>query len=233
LLKRTSSWRVASASAFLFFAALCFLAGWYGTSRPYSGIEGETPTPQLRFSSEPGVASESLAFGVPEVYHDGAYYPICGHHFWDNHRGAAIFCQALGFTSGAKVATRRAYSVDAMPVGNCEEAPSLTKCLYKDGVSAWGDLDYDGGRCNAGREIGVKVACIEFLHTATCLTGHIEDKNTIESSLELCAQTCLETHGCGNIGYEASTGGCAMYTECPVDDAQTYPGYNSYKVNHA
>ena len=85
------------------------------------------------------------------------YYPICGHHFWDNDDGATTVCKALGFSRGARWATEDKYDVDAMPVGKCKAGEPLTKCTG--GGNEWGDLNGLHGWCKKGNTIGVKVIC--------------------------------------------------------------------------
>merc|ERR1712032_106138 len=42
------------------------------------------------------VPQEGVAFD-PRVFYNGTFYPICGHHFWDNNEGASTICRKLGF----------------------------------------------------------------------------------------------------------------------------------------
>ena len=98
---------------------------------------------------------------VPEVLFEGKYYPICGHHFWDNDFGAGSVCKSLGFTGGndihATSKTGAVYNTDAMPVGGCKEGEDLTKCTGGD--NAWGNFDFKDGKCKKGKSVGVKVTC--------------------------------------------------------------------------
>ena len=85
-------------------------------------------------------------------------YPICGHYFWDDHAGATLLCQALGFTTGYMKIYRNAFPHnDAMPVGRCRPGELLTHCTR--GGNAWGNLHYQGGWCKRGKRIGVAVMC--------------------------------------------------------------------------
>ena len=94
---------------------------------------------------------------VPEVLYEGNYYPICGHHFWDNKNGATTICKALGFAGGTKQLTRTKYTLDAMPVGECKADEPLDKCTGA--WTTWGDFDWSGKRCNKGNDVGVTVTC--------------------------------------------------------------------------
>ena len=90
-----------------------------------------------------------------EVSYKGKWYPICGHHFWDNHHGANTLCKQLGFSSGKQSPTKAKFSVDAMPVGNCGASQRLNKC--NQGGNAWGNFAYSNGWCKKGTAIGVTV----------------------------------------------------------------------------
>merc|ERR1712157_20474 len=56
--------------------------------------------------------------------------------------------------------TKDAYSTDAMPVGRCHEGESLDQCTA--GGNAFGDPEYNEGRCKKGQLVGVKVVCTNF-----------------------------------------------------------------------
>merc|ERR1712028_49015 len=104
-------------------------------------------------------ATAGVAF-VPEVMFNGNWYPICGHFFWDNNHGATTVCQELGyggFSSGTRQHVRDTYSADSMPVGECSAGQALTSC--NQGGNDWGNLEYNGGWCKAGTQIGVTVTC--------------------------------------------------------------------------
>ena len=111
---------------------------------------------------------EGKAF-VPEVLFEGKYYPICGHWFWNNTNGAKTFCNLLGFKNGIKANTNVAYSVDAMPVGQCKSGEALTKCTA--GGNAWGNFDVSDGWCKKGTNIGVTVTCDSPGMSRSCVFG--------------------------------------------------------------
>lgn len=97
----------------------------------------------------------------PEVFHGGKFHPICGHFFWDNNRGANMFCKKMGFAHGGRQHRRNKFKVDSMPVGKCgkkaEKRGDLRKCNA--GGNAWGNFGYRRGWCKAGKKIGVSVIC--------------------------------------------------------------------------
>ena len=99
---------------------------------------------------------EGKAF-VPEVLFEGKYHPICGHWFWNNHKGATAFCNLLRFKNGKMTKTHAKYNVDAMPVGQCKTGEVLTKCTA--GGNAWGNFADSNGWCQKGENIGVTVTC--------------------------------------------------------------------------
>mmetsp|Transcript_87906 Transcript_87906/g.160936 ORF Transcript_87906/g.160936 Transcript_87906/m.160936 type:complete len:1181 (-) Transcript_87906:111-3653(-) len=88
---------------------------------------------------------------VPFVYASGAFYPICGHWFWNDDGGATAVCKKLGFASGTHSKTRVQYSMDAASVGRCS-GDDLTSC----DVMTFG---VNNPSCTAGNSIGVKVSC--------------------------------------------------------------------------
>ena len=67
---------------------------------------------------------------IPMIFWNGTWSPICGHYFWDNHIGATLFCQKLGFEKG-HVSGRnsgKSYATDAFMVGKCKKSDTWTKC---------------------------------------------------------------------------------------------------------
>merc|ERR1712051_858503 len=63
----------------------------------------------------------------------------------------------LGFKKGSYKSIRNTYNVDSMPIGECKAGQPLTKCTG--GGNAWGNLNYRGGWCKKGQNIGVTVTC--------------------------------------------------------------------------
>ena len=100
----------------------------------------------------------------PEVFYQGAWYPICGTCFWDaqtaDTQNAQIktFCQKLGYAGGdAPLRTRMGIQTRAgMPVGACHDEDTadttwITECAGAScGASTW---------CRAGTAVGVVVIC--------------------------------------------------------------------------
>ena len=100
---------------------------------------------------------------TPEAYFGGQWSPICGHYFWDNHSGANIFCQKLGFESGVVAKKGLVLSKNALRVGKCKSNDDeLFNCR------TWECNDYVVGgycsnnhhaKCYAGEPAGIKVKC--------------------------------------------------------------------------
>merc|ERR1712153_64657 len=132
-------------------------------NRVYCCSDDTAPAPTLVDGSvraENGATATAGVAFVPEVMFNGNWYPICGHYFWDNNDGATTVCQGLGyggFSSGTRQHVRDTYSADSMPVGECSAGQALTSCSQ--GGNDWGNLEYNGGWCKAGTQIGVTVTC--------------------------------------------------------------------------
>ena len=99
---------------------------------------------------------------VPEVQYKGDWYPICGHHFWDNQRGAETVCKSLGFMTGKLKRTKATFKVPAMRVGKCDSGQSLSHCTF--GGNKWGDLGDE--ECKAGSRVGITITCTTSLGDA-------------------------------------------------------------------
>merc|ERR1711935_600465 len=111
-----------------------------------------------------------LENGIPEVYINGQYYPICGHFFWDNDNGVDLFCRELNYRyrSGEITHGRRGISPQRLN----KDAVSIAKC-YKDDIlksctgGGCNNLQIGGncpgafgrGRCTAGARAGIKIRC--------------------------------------------------------------------------
>ena len=96
----------------------------------------------------------------PQVYLRGVFYPICGHHFWDNHHGATTLCKNLGFASGFLKKTRAKYKQDSVRIGRCNEGQKLNRCTA--GGNHFTSLNYDNGACRKGKAVGILVKCEGF-----------------------------------------------------------------------
>ena len=127
---------------------------------------------------------------IPWIKYEQDWYPICGHYFWNNNHGASTFCKKLGFLSGSQVRTEEKYGKDAMPVGGCSPAQSLTQCTG--GGNAWGNLGYNNKQCGAGKSIGVKIVC----------TGGAANPSSCEQAVPW--NLALKTNGDSTFGYSSS-----------------------------
>jgi len=99
-----------------------------------------------------------LVDGRPDIFWDGAWIPICGHHFWDDSVGAEIVCSMLGGSGGTVKNLGATYESDAMPVGRCQMGNLLTQCTMNEG-SPFGNLDYNGVQCRMGEEVAIRIDC--------------------------------------------------------------------------
>jgi hypothetical protein len=107
----------------------------------------------------------------PQIFWSGQWYPICGHHFWDNENGAKTFCSELGGSLRRLEQERSDYEKDAMNVGSCRPGEKLHRCTARD--NAFGQLDYKDGWCNkdrkwGGRGISIKILCDGATRSSTC-----------------------------------------------------------------
>jgi len=168
---------------------------------------------------------------VPKVLFEGSYYPVCGHHFWDDQAGASTICRELGFPNGGLLTiTNAIFDTDAMPVGRCLEGEALDSCTGPG--NAWGDFDrvlLFGGVCTAGNEIGVTVTCSDMVlenvgrypashpHCARCNDCVPLLPSAVCESM-YCTNDCLgcffleDEHTCGSRFEEGSV--CAPCNAC-------------------
>ena len=89
--------------------------------------------------------------------------PICGHYFWDNHYGAMLFCEKMGYKSG-KVSGKGAgqkYFQDSFKIGKCNDGDKWENCSggcneYESG----GKCDESwSGYCTKGQEVKITIEC--------------------------------------------------------------------------
>ena len=99
---------------------------------------------------------------VAEVYFNGQWVPICGHHFWDNNLGASLFCQQLGFGSGIIKQRYLILSNDALQVGGCNVGDKWLECSNPicNQLIIGGQCNDSPGNCNMGEPAGVSIECI-------------------------------------------------------------------------
>ena len=100
----------------------------------------------------------------PEIWFNDKWSPICGHYFWDNNYGAALFCQKLNstYTFGSAKDSGIPLVGDGIKVGMCtSQDNSLSSC--KGGCN---DLQVGGhcsnnenGKCGDGQGGTVEIEC--------------------------------------------------------------------------
>ncbi len=97
---------------------------------------------------------------IPEIEHDGSYYPVCGIGFADNDEGASALCRRMGYNYGGNaIHTNAIYAKDAMPIGKCNPGEGVESCSA--GGNAYGDFASQAGACAAGNPVGVQIVCNE------------------------------------------------------------------------
>ena len=114
-------------------------------------------TPQINTTFYTGVRQGETA----ELFHNGQWYPICGHYFWDNGNGADLFCQQLGYQSGTIRAESTSHQV-ALPsggirIGKCNAGDTWPNC-----TGGCNNLSVGGTSCSDCREgamAGLKIEC--------------------------------------------------------------------------
>ena len=90
----------------------------------------------------------------PYVKIGSTWKPICGHYFWDNDIGAAIFCKKLGYPEGGVLVEEgKPYKEDALYVGRCE-SENITN--LEDGCTK---QQKNSSECETGNPVSVKVIC--------------------------------------------------------------------------
>ena len=96
--------------------------------------------------------------GIPYLFWDDVWSPICGHYFWNNQDGAKAFCKKLGFTGGVISEKNIQYKEDAIQVGKCNSGETIDSCkaqknLYTNTESCEAGYLYDG------KHIGLTISC--------------------------------------------------------------------------
>jgi len=117
--------------------------------------QSEADTPKARISAENG---------QPEVYHNGIWYPICGHWFWDTQYGTNLFCTELNGEPSTGTITRRIRYDSRQRQELSSQGIMIGKCLKSD-TSLFGctgghnmKLHYRG-QCAAGKRSGIIIDC--------------------------------------------------------------------------
>ena len=96
---------------------------------------------------------------IAEVYFNEKWVPICGHWFWDNNIGATLFCQKLGFESGA-INERFELKNDGLRVGQCNSGDAWLQCSRCNELQVGGQCD-GGGSCNRGQTAAFSISCFD------------------------------------------------------------------------
>ena len=93
------------------------------------------------------------------MYFHGKLSPICGHYFWDNNNGAALFCQKLDpkFNSGTVIRhTDKQLDSDAVKVGKCQSNDQWFHC-----TGGCNELETGNGcaKCATGEMASIEIKC--------------------------------------------------------------------------
>merc|ERR1711971_132686 len=131
----------------------------------------DPPRPKPRPDPRPpGSKDVRLENGIPEVYINGQFYPICGHYFWDNDNGADLFCRELSYqyrsgeiTHGRRGVLPQRLNKDAVSIGKCYKDDILKSCTGGgcNNLQIGGECPglFGRGRCTAGARAGIKIRC--------------------------------------------------------------------------
>merc|ERR1712180_299941 len=101
------------------------------------------------------IARISATNGQPELYNNGIWSPICGHWFWDNQKGANLFCQELigKLSTGIITSARNTLPLasNGFNVGRCNENDeSILACTGSKSPN------HD---CATGKKAGIIISC--------------------------------------------------------------------------
>jgi len=101
--------------------------------------------------------------------HANGYYPICGHHLWNNNFGADLICKAAGFVAGSMSDWSKlqyVYNVDSFWIGDCRASDnSFATCAsvnhqkYGNGGGYGFAEGTHHGSCSSGNKVGFHVEC--------------------------------------------------------------------------
>ena len=91
----------------------------------------------------------------PEVFLNGTWSPICGHHFWDTDFGAQLFCQKLtsnSFSNGSVIKrTDKPLEKDAIRIGKCLSNDTWLSCS--------GGCEGCDKLCDANSPASIEIKC--------------------------------------------------------------------------
>jgi hypothetical protein len=98
---------------------------------------------------------------LAEIYQNGKWIPICGHWFWNNNKGATLFCQQLGYTIGIvkqeSIARQVPLPDDGFRIGECETNDIWGQC-----TGGCNDHTIGGTHCSdcrSGAMAGLRIEC--------------------------------------------------------------------------
>ena len=99
---------------------------------------------------------------IAEVYFNGQWVPICGHHFWDNDVAASLFCQQLGFGAGTIKEKSLTLQSDGLQVGMCHDGDNWLQCSYPkcNQLTIGGQCNDSPGMCTMGEPAAVSIDCV-------------------------------------------------------------------------
>ena len=98
---------------------------------------------------------------LAEIYQNGKWIPICGHWFWNNNKGATLFCQQLGQKTGIvkqeSIAGQVPLPDDGFRIGECKTNDIWGQC-----TGGCNDHTIGGtlcGDCRSGAMAGLRIEC--------------------------------------------------------------------------
>ena len=113
------------------------------------------------FLPEGGVQLKDGKF--PEVFLNGTWSPICGHHFWDTDFGAQLFCQELTsnpFSNGSVIRrTDKPLEKDAIRIGKCLSNDQWLLCSGGCNDLGTGQGCNDHDNCGANHPASIEINC--------------------------------------------------------------------------
>ena len=103
---------------------------------------------------------------LAEIYQNEKWMPICGHWFWDNNKGASLFCQQLGYKIGIvkqeSIARQVPLPDDGFRIGECKTNDIWGQC-----TGGCNDQTIGGTHCSdcrSGAMAGLKIECSNGNH---------------------------------------------------------------------
>ena len=108
---------------------------------------------------------------LAEIYQNGKWIPICGHSFWNNNKGATLFCQQLGQKTGIvkqeSIAGQVPLPDDGFRIGECETNDIWGQC-----TGGCNDHTIGGTHCSdcrSGAMAGLRIECSSGNHYRLCV----------------------------------------------------------------